>query len=105
METSKGIGQAEVMRRWHEQQALPESERDVLEWRDKSSTAWGLSLVPTWNFMMCEYRLRRRPRQKTVTVYLYRNDRHRLLSSLLPGLQFEFLGQADITYEEPNDDT
>lgn len=33
METSKGIEQSEVMRRWHEQQALPESERDILEYR------------------------------------------------------------------------
>jgi len=38
METSKGIEQAEVMRRWHEQQALPKSERDILEFKHFNDT-------------------------------------------------------------------
>ena len=103
MDTSKGIEQAEVMRRWHEQQALHESERDILEWRGKNSTAWGISLVPTWNFMKFEYRLRKRPRKQTVTVYLY-HSAFAPFPSLEPMKKYSLLGQADITYEEPNND-
>lgn len=105
METSKGIEQAEVMRRWHEQQALPKSERDILEWRDKRSTDWSISLVPTWNFQHCEFRLRKRPRQKTVTVYLHKSRlTNTFVLSFAPIEHCEPLGQADITYEEPDDD-
>lgn len=105
MEKNKGIEQAEVMRRWHEQQELPKSERDILEFRHFNDTAWIVVLEPVWNFNYGEYRLRKRPRWKTVTVYLYRPADDFLLPALVPGKDFELLGQADITYEEPDDET
>lgn len=73
MEKNKGIEQAEVMRRWHEQQELPKSERDILEFRHFNDTAWIVVLEPVWNFNYGEYRLRKRPKTHTATVYWYRN--------------------------------
>ena len=104
MEASKGIEQAEVMRRWHEQQSLPKSERDIVEFRRFNALTWQVVLEPTWNFYLGEYRLLKRPRKKTVTVYLYRK-KGILCSSMVPIAIHHPIGQADITYEETDDDT
>lgn len=103
MTPKQGIEQAEVMRRWHEQKALPESERDILEVKPWESAVWTLSTSPSWDFSLREYRLRKRPRQRTVTVYLYR-DGNTVFSCLNLGPNYKLIGQADITYEEPDDD-
>lgn len=105
MEASKGIEQAEVMRRWHEQQSLPKSERDIVEFRRFNALTWQVVLEPTWNFYLGEYRLLKRPRQKTVTAYLYRCPNNFLFPTLAPTKLYTLLGQADITYEETDDDT
>lgn len=104
MTPEQGIEQAEVMRRWYEQKALPESEREILEVKPWESAVWTLSTSPSWDFSLREYRLRKRPKTKTVTVYLYRAGEV-VLSCLNPGSNYRILGQADITYEEPCDDT
>lgn len=101
MTPEQGIEQAEVMRRWHEQQMLPESERDILEFKQFGD--WQVVTEPVWNFYLGEYRLRKRPRQKTVTVYLYRAGNMVFTCPRLV-LNYKLLGQADITYEEENDE-
>lgn len=107
MTPEKGIEQADVMRRWHEQLELPESERDILESRTHKLNKldeWTISFSPAWNFLVSEYRLRKRPRKKTVTVYLHRKGTL-TFASLLSDATNTLLGQADITYEETDDDT
>lgn len=103
MEASKGIEQAEVMRRWHEQQVLPESERDILEYRLRPDGEWIPLPTPGWNFSFYEFRLRKRPRQKKVTVYLYRQG-NCVYTTVSQQETKTPIGQADITYEEPDDD-
>lgn len=105
MTPDKGIEQAEVMRRWHEQLALPKEERDILEVRHKPRGEWVIQDSPVWNFALREFRIRKRPRHKTVTVYLYRGDSTATFPSFQSLTDYELLGQADITYEEPNNDT
>lgn len=104
MEASKGIEQAEVMRRWYEQRSLPKDLQDILEVRYRPRGGWITEDAPTWNFAMCDYRLRTRPQKKTVTVYLYRVS-HTLVPSLTSTEDYTLLGQADITYEEPQNDS
>lgn len=72
MTPEQGIEQAEVMRRWYEQRSLPESERDILWVRNYRTEKWTIDNQPTWNFAMREYRLRKRPSEKTVTACLLR---------------------------------
>lgn len=103
MTPEQGIEQAEVMRRWHEQRSLPEDQRDILEFKSRQMPNWTEATMPSWDFSLREYRLRKRPRQKTVTVYLH-HDGLSLFSSLRPGSTKKPLGQADITYEETDDD-
>lgn len=103
MTPDKGIEQAEVMRRWYEQKSLPKDLQDILEVRHIPRGDWMTEDAPTWNFALCEYRLRKRPRQKTVTVYLYRAG-NSVFSCLKPAPVYKLLGQADITYEETDDD-
>lgn len=104
MTPEKGIEQAEVMRRWYEQKTLPESERDILEVKHLPREEWIPEDAPTWNFFLSKYRLLKRPQKKTVTVYLVRAG-NILIPSLTRPIEYKLLGQADITYEETDDDT
>lgn len=103
MTPEQGIEQAEVMRRWYEQKTLPVSERDILEVKHLPREEWIPEDAPTWNFFLSKYRLLKRPREKTVTVYLVRAG-NIVASCLNPGPNHRLLGQADITYEETDDD-
>lgn len=103
MTPEQGIEQAEVMRRWYEQKTLPESERDIVEVRVKPRGVWTITNTPVWDFLNREYRLRKRPQKKKVRVYLYRAP-NILIPSLTMLIEYKLLGQADITYEEPDDD-
>lgn len=103
MTPEQGIEQAEVMRRWYEQRSLPESERDILEVKHLPREEWIPEDAPTWNFFLSKYRLRKKRQKKKVRVYLHR-DGVVLFSSLRPESTKKPLGQADITYEEPDDD-
>lgn len=102
MTPEEGIEQADVMRRYYEQQTLPEEQRDILEYRERHCTQWLTYILgePGWKFCDHEYRLRKRPQKKTVTVYLYRSIDGNLYAAIRKPSEGSIIGQAEITYEE-----
>ena len=105
MAPEEGIEQAKVMLKYYEQKKLPEEQRDILKFRLRNGDIWRkASEYPAWNFDTLVFRLRKRPQKKTVTVYLYRCvDGNLYVAMRKPN--GSILGQADITYEEPQNDS
>lgn len=70
--------QAEVILEWcRQQKELPEEKRDIFELRRRGGADWEWEKYHSShgepNFHVFEYRLRKRPKTHTATVYWYRN--------------------------------
>ncbi len=78
--------QAKVILEWCRQQQLPEEERDIFELRPHGRAEWEWEEYhPSHgepNFKVFQYRLRKRPKKHTVTVYWYRSKDGKVTPSL-----------------------
>lgn len=103
--------QAKVILEWcRQQKELPEEERDILELRSRGGAEWEWE---PWsiahggmNFKVFEYRLRKRPKKHTATVYWYRNSSGIITRSLIPPLvncTDSLLGTSTVEFTEPQE--
>ena len=99
--------QAKVILEWCRQQHLPQEERDVLEYIESGNTEWKPSINPTWNLGYRTFRLRKRPKKHTATVYWYRrNDGsvvyfHQPQDTCHTAGHMKFIGTSTVEFTEP----
>lgn len=103
--------QAKVILEWcRQQKELPKEEQDILELRSRGGAEWEWE---PWsiahgdmNFKVFEYRLRKRIKKHTATVYWYRYSNGAVSYRLSPVsvlADTKFLGTNTVEFTEPQE--
>lgn len=101
--------QANVILEWCRQQQLPEEERDILELKDRFTLLWERVINPSWNLELGKFRLRKRFKKHTATVYWYRrNDGsvvyfHQPQDTCHTAGHMKFIGTSTVEFTEPQE--
>lgn len=101
--------QAKVILEWCRQQRLPEEERDILEFRRRqlnSSQEWtrAVTVQPT-NLNLYDWRLSKRPKTRTATVYWWRYSNGNIAPSLkrVEWPDVKLIGTSTVEFTEPQE--
>lgn len=103
--------QAKVILEWCRQQRLPEEQRDIFELRPHGGAEWEWEEYhPSHgepNFKVFQYRLLKRPKKHTATVYWYRNG-DGIVRPSLAKLEYQWpgsvlLGTTTTEFTEPQE--
>lgn len=94
--------QAKVIVEWcRQQREVPEGQRDILEFRNFCGPHWEVVFEPTWNFLLGEYRLRKRPKTHKATVYWWQDTDGSIFPSLSKPIRP--IGTSTVEFTEPQE--
>lgn len=92
--------QAKVILEWCRQQQLPEDERDILEFKKLLSSIWERVIETSWNLDLGKFRLRKRPKKHTATLYWYRDINGSVFASFSKPRTYPTIGTSTVEFTE-----